>query len=491
MTPIAPSESGMPPVKVFIAFAVGTLYKALTSPLRPIPGPKSTLLTNLPLKLSVLSGTRCHHIDALHRTHGPIVRISPTEVSVNSLEGFKQIHSLRSGFRKSKWYEEFVRLPKLVSFSMSERREHAARRKLFARAFGKTALRREWEGLVRSKCALAVARMGEESRRVGKVDVLKWWMFLASDVVGEISFGEGFGNLERGEKNAFIGVLEKVTKGSGIRVELPLLGVLGGWIPTEEMQMLWNGKDLIMDYASKAVETARSLGGVKNIFASVIATADEGAQDLTDLDIKVEAVNFIIAGSDTTGMTLTYLTWAVLQRPEIRTALEQEVATLPSDFSDADLEALPFLNATIDETLRLYGAAPGSLPRTAPKGGAQLGDYFIPEGFTVSTQSYSMHRDPKLFPDPERFNPYRWLDTADPLSEEAKSAFASFGAGAHTCIGVHLARMELRIATTLFFREWRGVARLAAETTNESMAMENYFLIAPAAHKCEVVIGKS
>lgn len=51
--------------------------------------------------------------------------------------------------------------------------------------------------------------------------------------------------------------------------------------------------------------------------------------------------------------------------------------------------------------------------------------------------------------------------------------------------------MELRIATTLFFREWRGVARLAAETTNESMAMENYFLIAPAAHKCEVVIGKS
>lgn len=182
---------------------------------------------------------------------------------------------------------------------MSERREHAARRKLFARAFGKTALRREWEGLVRSKCALAVARMGEESRRVGKVDVLKWWMFLASDVVGEISFGEGFGNLERGEKNAFIGVLEKVTKGSGIRVELPLLGVLGGWIPTEEMQMLWNGKDLIMDYASKAVETARSLGGVKNIFASVIATADEGAQDLTDLDIKVEAVNFIIAGEYT------------------------------------------------------------------------------------------------------------------------------------------------------------------------------------------------
>lgn len=51
--------------------------------------------------------------------------------------------------------------------------------------------------------------------------------------------------------------------------------------------------------------------------------------------------------------------------------------------------------------------------------------------------------------------------------------------------------MELRIATTIFFREWRGVASLAPETTAKSMAMENYFLVAPSAHKCEVVIGKS
>lgn len=51
--------------------------------------------------------------------------------------------------------------------------------------------------------------------------------------------------------------------------------------------------------------------------------------------------------------------------------------------------------------------------------------------------------------------------------------------------------MELRVATTIFFRKWRGVARLAPETTVESMAMENYFLVAPSAHKCEIMIGKS
>jgi hypothetical protein len=51
--------------------------------------------------------------------------------------------------------------------------------------------------------------------------------------------------------------------------------------------------------------------------------------------------------------------------------------------------------------------------------------------------------------------------------------------------------MELRIAATIFFREWRGVARLALETTPATMAMENYFLVAPSAHKCEIVIGKA
>lgn len=92
----------------------------------------------------------------------------------------------------------------------------------------------------------------------------------------------------------------------------------------------------------------------------------------------------------------------MLQHPEIQKALEEEVGNLAVDFSEADLEALPFLNATIDETLRLYGASPGSLPRMIPKGGAQLGDYFVPEGFTVSTQSYSLHRDSKLFSNPEQ-----------------------------------------------------------------------------------------
>jgi len=102
----------------------------------------------------------------------------------------------------------------------------------------------------------------------------------------------------------------------------------------------------------------------------------------------------------------------------------------------------------------------------------------------VSTQAYSMHRDSKIFPNSEIFDPQRWLKD---ISSEAKVAFSPFGAGSRTCIGVHLARMELRLASALFFRQCSN-ARLAPGQTDEMMEMENYFLISPVSHKCDIIL---
>lgn len=113
-----------------------------------------------------------------------------------------------------------------------------------------------------------------------------------------------------------------------------------------------------------------------------------------------ESKNLLIAGSDTTMVTLTYLIWAILKHPPVKDKLVHEIEGLAPGYSIGDAEDLPYLQLVIQESLRLYGAGPGSLPRAVPHDGAFLCGYHLPKDTVVSTQAYVMHRDPTIYPDP-------------------------------------------------------------------------------------------
>jgi cytochrome P450 len=291
----------------------------------------------------------------------------------------------------------------------------------------------------------------------------------------------------------------------GIGVELPIITTLGKvlkFVPIPVIQDIFRPNDVLYDHATKYLDSIKASETSSNIFSNIAAEAELG-ETLSMQDVHLEAAGLIIAGTDTTSVTLTYLVWAVLSQPKLQAELEDEVAALRDDYGDADLEKLPLLNAVIEETLRLYGAAPSGLPRSVPPGGVTIDGQIIPAGTTVTTQAYTYHRDPKLFPRPleqvfptlstsvngpltkHRFRPSRWLNNE--ISPAAKKAFHPLGAGARVCLGIHLAYMELRLASAEFFRECKG-ARLGAGTTEESMELENYFLVTPRGHKCEVVL---
>jgi cytochrome P450 len=192
--------------------------------------------------------------------------------------------------------------------------------------------------------------------------------------------------------------------GVGITAELPIVQTIGRLIPLPICRAMFYGIEFLMDYALIAVENSRwKEGNGKNIFAPVLQEAEKENAIITDLDVQMEAYNLIVAGSDTTAVTLVYTTWAIMSHPELRAKLEEEVADLPDDFCDAEVEKLPLLSAAINESLRLYGAVPGTLPRAVPKGGVTLGGYHIPGGIEASTQAWSLHRDPSLFPDPDKY----------------------------------------------------------------------------------------
>lgn len=90
-------------------------------------------------------------------------------------------------------------------FSMIDPKAHATRRKMFSRAFSQNALN-EWEEFLQGKTSLAVERIREAAMH-GKANVLEWWSFMATDVIGEMSFGHAFGSLEGGQVGHSVGFL--------------------------------------------------------------------------------------------------------------------------------------------------------------------------------------------------------------------------------------------------------------------------------------------
>ncbi|CVK86923.1 related to benzoate 4-monooxygenase cytochrome P450 [Fusarium proliferatum] len=465
------------------------LVNAFKSPLRGLPGPWYTHFTHLVLKYQILAGNRVHYIHELHQRYGPVVRVSPGEVAVSDLEAFSKIHKIGSGFLKSAWYDAVTPDREPGIFVMRDPHQHAARRRLFARAFSVSSLLANWESEIRQKTELAVNNIKRDAQSTG-ADVFKWWTLMATDVIAHLSFGESFRMLELGKQTSYIDAIQSALLMSGIRAELSWIYPLLRRLPFQGLKKLLNADNVVLEHGSIAVRNMQSAGdgfSKANLFSQMLAESD--SQEKTSLStssVQQEASNLIVAGSDTTAVTLTYLIWAVLKQPQLQAELEREISELSDELTFDELKSAPLLNSVIEETLRLYGAAPGALPRVVPGKGLDVCGHYIPPGTVVSTQAFTLHRNENIFEDAQRFNGYRFVDKSI-LTAAQKAAFSPFGAGSRICIGLHLAWMELRLGAALFFRECRG-ATLSPEMTDEMMEMENRFLIAPKGHKCVVKV---
>ncbi|KAF4948553.1 hypothetical protein FGADI_9548 [Fusarium gaditjirri] len=487
-----------------VGIVLYALVNAFKSPLRGLPGPWYTHFTHLVLKYQVLAGNRVHYIHSLHQRYGPVVRVSPGEVAVSDLEAFSKIHKIGSGFLKSPWYDGITPNREPGIFVMRDPYQHAARRRLFARAFSVSSLLTNWESEIRQKAELAVSNIKRDAQNTG-ADVFKWWTLMATDVIAHLSFGESFRMLELGKQTPYIDAIQSALLVSGIRAELSWIYPVLQRLPFQGLKKLLNADNVVFEHGSIAVRNMQSAGdglSKANLFSQMLAESDSQEKtSLSTTSVQQEASNLIVAGSDTTAVTLTYLIWAVLKQPQLQAGLEHEISKLTDELTFEELKSAPLLNSVIEETLRLYGAAPGALPRVVPGKGLDVCGHYIPPGTIVSTQAFTLHRNDEIFDDAQRyghtgliekfhadsstrFNGYRFMDKST-LTTAQKTALSPFGAGSRICIGLHLAWMELRLGAALFFRECRG-ATLSPGMTDAMMEMENRFLIVPKGHKCIV-----
>ena len=149
-----------------------------------------------------------------------------------------------------------------------------------------------------------------------------------------------------------------------------------------------------------------------------------------------------IAGVDTTSTSLSFTLWELSRRPDIVRKLHAELdGAMPDRKTIPDitvLEKLPYFNAVIKETLRIYGPGPSLLERVVPEAEPSfevLGCH-IPPGTTIATQSWSVHRDASVFPSPETYLPDRWLDADEDQLAEMTAHWMPFGSGIRICGGM-------------------------------------------------------
>lgn len=149
-------------------------------------------------------------------------------------------------------------------------------------------------------------------------------------------------------------------------------------------------------------------------------------------DIAAECLDHMVAGIDTTGDVLCFLMWELSQPRSagVQAAMREEMRRNPG----ASAFDLPYLDAVVHEGLRCFPAIPMSLPRLAPPGGAVVDGVPVPAGTVVSCQAYSVQRlDGDVFPEPDRFDPARWMQPEG--DAERKRHLFAFSHGGRGCVG--------------------------------------------------------
>ncbi|CAN9175716.1 unnamed protein product [Alternaria alternata] len=388
---------------------------------------------------------------------------------------------------KSSWYSFFTGETKEPNlFTVTDPHIHANFRRLVAYNFSEKWIK-NLEPYIAKTVRLAIERIAGDIKEHGHSDIYKWFTFMATDVVGQSSFGESFRMLETGIKTQYVKDLEEVPVRGMLRAEFPLLMNILYYLPfgSKEVQ---RSRERIADYSKESIMRYWNLlkTGEENVKPTLLTKAYNAVEDgsMTTSQLEREAIVYLVAGTDTTALSAIYTVWNLACHPEIEAAVIQEVAALPDGFTDDNLRKCKLLNNVLTETLRIRPPIGQSLPRVVPEGGAELCGYHIPAGAIVGVQAWSMHRNPTVFKDPERFIPARW----DNPSTDMLQSFYTFGGGSRACIGAHFAQLELRHALANFYRTFtKGVTASSAKSFSKAeMEVDTYFMTLPKGKRCVI-----
>ncbi|KUJ18640.1 isotrichodermin C-15 hydroxylase [Mollisia scopiformis] len=313
-------------------------------------------------------------------------------------------------------------------------RDHSRMKKILSHGLTQRALKLQ-EPTVQKYVALLIDKLKDqvaESPAGAVVDMVPWFNYTTFDIFGDLAYGESFDCLQHSKYHPWITILFKSVKAASFIIAArfyPLIDfLLMKCIPPSLKQMAKDHISLIEHKHNK----------------------DKGGMTLEE--IQATLVFLTTAGSETTATALSGTLNYLAAHPDKMQILVEEIREAfkkEEQINCQTTQTLEYLNAVLNEGLRLCPPIPVMLPRVVPNHGDTICGAWLPGGTSISLQQWTLFRDPTYFHESGSFIPERWLpastEKASPFFHGQRQAVQAFSVGPRSCMGKHLAWAEMRL----------------------------------------------
>ncbi|KAJ5958903.1 uncharacterized protein N7479_006053 [Penicillium vulpinum] len=426
-------------------------------------GPLGTGISNWPHSMAMLRGN-CHEWYAeVNKKYGPIARVAPQVLITSSPEVWMHVNN-KPGYKRSDWYYRATRIEYRRDnvFSQTDNVKHDKRRKQMAPGYSgreNTQLEGSVDERLQDLLNLIRSKYISSNRHVVPMDLAKKVQYFTLDVISSVGLGKAFGMLK--SDHDVDNYLQSSEEGLAIShtalamgfssiTQMPFIGRFIAASPKDN-----NGFGRMMAASFRIVDAraAESTNERSDMLASFIR------HGLSGDDLRSEALEQIIAGSDTTAGAIRGTLLYIITNPRVYLKLQREVDDAVRSggapgigeglITAAQAKNLPYLQAVIREGIRVRPPVANILPRDVPTGGDTIvvdgESIFVPGGVCIGYSSYGMHRSEDIYgKDAEAFRPERWLE-ADPvkLAVMVRTNDLTFGHGKFQCLGKPVAQIEI------------------------------------------------
>jgi cytochrome P450 len=383
-------------------------------------------------------GTLPGYLLDLAQRYGPVTRLRGTLTDLYLLDDPDLIEEVLAGkgrsFEKSRGAK---RLRPLLGDGLltSEEPVHLRHRRLVQPAFNRNRVDAYAPNMV-----AATERLAASWRDGETVTLDRAMMRLALEIAAETMFGSDVS----GETESIGAALDQAL--SSYPQMIAVLGELNDVLPTRAGVRFRQARRSLRATVERLIARKRGARDGGDFLSLLIAARDERGA-FSDDQARDEALTILLAGHETTANALSWTFDLLGRNPEATLRIEDELAAVLGGRAPGveDLARLPLVRGAISEALRLF--PPAWLTGRSATESVQIGAYTLRRGDVALLSPYVTHRNPRLWREPERFMPERWIEDARP----ERFAFFPFGGGTRACIGESFAWLEatLVVATLL------------------------------------------